>query len=83
MELVLVEPEEIAASLTAEVAILMLTHVNYRTGAMHDMAAVTAAAHAEGILTVWDLAHSSTAFVLPGWKRSISRLQRCVRAGMS
>ncbi len=61
MELVLVEPEEIAASLTAEVAILMLTHVNYRTGTMHDMAAVTAAAHAEGILTVWDLAHSAGA----------------------
>ena len=61
MELVLVEPEEIAASLSAEVAILMLTHVNYRTGAMHDMAAVTAAAHAEGILTVWDLAHSAGA----------------------
>jgi kynureninase len=61
MELVLVEPEEIAASLSAEVAILMLTHVNYRTGAMHDMAAVTAAAHAEGILAVWDLAHSAGA----------------------
>ncbi len=61
MELVLVEPEEIAASLTAEVAVLMLTHVNYRTGAMHHMAAVTAAAHAEGILTVWDLAHSAGA----------------------
>ncbi len=61
MELVLVEPEDIAASLTAEVAILMLTHVNYRTGAMHDMAAVTAAAHAEGILAVWDLAHSAGA----------------------
>jgi kynureninase len=60
-ELVLVEPEDIAASLTAEVAVLMLTHVNYRTGAMHDMAAVTAAAHAEGILTVWDLAHSAGA----------------------
>ena len=61
MELVLVEPEAIASSLTAEVAILMLTHVNYRTGAMHDMAAVTAAAHAQGILTVWDLAHSAGA----------------------
>lgn len=61
MELVLLEPEEIASALTAEVAILMLTHVNYRTGAMHDMAAVTAAAHAKGILTVWDLAHSAGA----------------------
>ena len=57
----LVEPEEIASSLTADVAVLMLTHVNYRTGAMHDMAAVTAAAHAAGILTVWDLAHSAGA----------------------
>lgn len=59
LELVLVETEDIAAALSADVAVLMLTHVNYRTGAMHDMAAVTAAAHAEGILTVWDLAHSA------------------------
>ena len=58
LELVLVETEDIAAALSADVAVLMLTHVNYRTGAMHDMAAATAAAHAEGILTVWDLAHS-------------------------
>lgn len=57
----LVEPEEIAAALTSEVAVLMLTHVNYRTGAMHNMAAVTAAAHAAGVLTVWDLAHSAGA----------------------
>ena len=61
LELVLVEPEAMAESLTAQVAVLMLTHVNYRTGAMHDMAAVTAAAQAEGILTVWDLAHSAGA----------------------
>jgi kynureninase len=39
------------------VAVLMLTHVNYRAGAMHDVAAMTAAAHASGALTVWDLAH--------------------------
>ncbi len=61
LQLLLVEPEEIAAALTADVAVLMLTHVNYRTGAMHDMTAVTAAAHAQGILTVWDLAHSAGA----------------------
>jgi kynureninase len=61
LELMLVETEDIAAALSADVAILMLTHVNYRTGAMHDMAALTTAAHAEGILTVWDLAHSAGA----------------------
>ena len=57
----LVEPDEIAAALGSEVAILMLTHVNYRTGAMHDMAAVTQAAHAAGATVVWDLAHSAGA----------------------
>jgi len=57
----LVEPDEIAAALGSEVAILMLTHVNYRTGAMHDMAAVTQAAHAAGAMVVWDLAHSAGA----------------------
>lgn len=61
LELVLLEPEEIAAALQDDVAISMLTHVNYRTGAMHDMAAVTAAAHAKGILCVWDLCHSAGA----------------------
>ena len=61
LQLVLVEAEEIAVALTTDVAVLMLTHVNYRTGAMHDMQSVTAAAHAAGILTVWDLAHSAGA----------------------
>ena len=57
----LVEPEEIAGALDNTLAVLMLTHVNYRTGAMHDMTAVTAAAHAAGALVVWDLAHSAGA----------------------
>jgi kynureninase len=57
----LVEPGAIQASLNNQVAVLLLTHVNYRTGAMHDMAATTAAAHAAGALVVWDLAHSTGA----------------------
>ncbi|MDI1340117.1 kynureninase [Polaromonas sp.] len=57
----LVEPDEITAALTQDAAVLMLTHVNYRTGAMHDMAALTQAAHAAGVLVVWDLAHSAGA----------------------
>ena len=60
-ELVLVEPDEIEARLTQQTAVLMLTHVNYRTGRMHDMAAVTRQAHAAGALTIWDLAHSAGA----------------------
>jgi kynureninase len=57
----LLEPEEIEPALTEEAAVLMLTQVNYRTGALHDMAALTRAAHARGVLTVWDLAHSAGA----------------------
>ena len=49
-------------ALTSDVAVLMVTEVNYRTGARHDMAAMTAAAHAAGALTIWDLAHSAGAF---------------------
>jgi kynureninase len=60
-ELVLAEPDEIAGLLNDDCALLMLTHVNYRTGRMHDMAAVSAAAHAAGALVVWDLAHSAGA----------------------
>jgi len=54
-------PEQIEQMLDERVAVLMLTQVNYRTGALHDMAALTAGAHAAGALTVWDLAHSAGA----------------------
>ena len=61
LQLQLVEPGDITAALTPDAAVLMLTHVNYRTGAMHDMKAITTAAHAAGALAVWDLAHSAGA----------------------
>jgi len=60
-QLVLLQPGEIAERLQSDVALLMLTHVNYRSGRMHDMRDLTAQAHAAGALTVWDLAHSAGA----------------------
>ena len=60
-ELQLADADEIPGLLNDRTAVLMLTHVNYRTGRMHDMAALTKAAHAAGALTIWDLAHSAGA----------------------
>ncbi len=60
-QLRLVAPEEVEPSLSDEVAVLYLTEVDYRTGRRHDMRTLTAKAHALGIVTVWDLAHSAGA----------------------
>lgn len=53
--------DDIPAAVDHECAVLMLTHVNYRTGYQHDMAVLSAHARANGALTVWDLAHSAGA----------------------
>jgi len=53
--------EELADAIDIDCAVVMLTHVNYRTGHQHDMAAVTRLAHDKGALAVWDLAHSAGA----------------------
>ncbi len=55
------DPNDVPASLGDDVAVLMLTHVNYRDARMHDMAALTKAAHSCGALVIWDLAHSAGA----------------------
>ncbi|WP_120635943.1 kynureninase [Ruegeria sp. EL01] len=60
-ELRVVDPENVADALTEEIAVLMLTEVDYRTGRKHDMKALTQMAHANGVVTVWDLAHSAGA----------------------
>ncbi len=44
-----------------DVAVVLVTEVNYRTGARHDMAALTRRAHAAGALVIWDLSHSAGA----------------------
>jgi len=48
----------ILEAIDAQVAIVMLTHVHYKTGAMFDMAAFTRAAQSRGALMLWDLSHS-------------------------
>jgi len=55
---------ELATALDRDVAVLMLTHVKYRRCAMHDMAALTRAAHTVGALALWDLSHSAGAVPL-------------------
>ena len=61
LTLKLVAPADLPAALDGTVAVLLLTQVNFRTGAMHDMPSLTAQAHAQGALVVWDLAHSAGA----------------------
>ncbi len=60
-DLVLVEADDLHAGLDEHCAVLLLTHVNYRSGRMHDMAALSRAAHEAGALVIWDLAHSAGA----------------------
>jgi kynureninase len=60
-DLVLVDHERVRASLDDHVAILLLTHVDYRTGRMHHMADVTRAARQAGVVMIWDLSHSAGA----------------------
>lgn len=54
-------PDELPHAIDADVAVVMLTHVNYKTGYMYDMQALTALSHECGALSIWDLAHSAGA----------------------
>ena len=54
-------PEDVPGAITDDVAVVMLTQVDYRSGRMHDMDAITRAAHDAGAVMIWDLAHSAGA----------------------
>lgn len=62
LEVLRVEPEgvlpAVGATRSEDIAVVVLTHVDYRTGRMHDLPAVTRAAQSAGALMLWDLAHS-------------------------
>lgn len=61
VELRTVPADAIADALDDDVAVLLLTHVDYRSGRRHDMARLSEAAHRAGALVLWDLAHSAGA----------------------
>ncbi|MET8293751.1 MULTISPECIES: kynureninase [unclassified Streptomyces] len=61
LELVPVDPSEAAGAMDGGTAVVLLNHVDYRTGRLHDLPALTGAAHAAGALIVWDLCHSAGA----------------------
>lgn len=60
-ELRVVAPEDVSDAITEDVAAVMITQVDYRTGRVHDMDAITARAHGAGAVMIWDLAHSAGA----------------------
>ncbi|MFT4608647.1 MAG: kynureninase [Urechidicola sp.] len=60
-ELHIVEPEDVITAIDETVAAVMITHVDYRTGRMHNMQRITQKAHKNGAVMIWDLAHSAGA----------------------
>lgn len=58
-QLVTVSEDELGQLLAGDVAVVYLSHVNFRSGRLHDIAELTRVAHDQGALVIWDLAHST------------------------
>ncbi|GLV87043.1 kynureninase [Streptomyces lavendulae subsp. lavendulae] len=61
LDLVPVDPADAPGAFDGDTAVVLLNHVDYRSGRLHDLPGLTAAAHAAGALIVWDLCHSAGA----------------------
>ena len=75
--------DNLAQAIAADCAVAMLTHVNYRTGYQHDMAAISSHCHAQGALALWDLAHSAGAVPGPAKCATNSAAQSLARCSAS
>ena len=64
LKLKTVPADEVLQAIDGDIAVVTLTHVDYRSARIHDMRGINEAAHAAGALTVWDLSHSAGAIEL-------------------
>lgn len=64
LELRIVAADKVQSSIDENVAVVSLTHVDYRSASIHDMRAINRTATAAGAITVWDLSHSAGAIEL-------------------
>ena len=78
MKLIAVTAEEIIGAISERTAVVTATHVDYRSAKILDAPAITASAHQNGALMVWDLAHTAGAVPFDASKLDIDFAVGCV-----